>query len=69
MYIIVMVMLNMGQHKVVSDQILYPNMEMCEVAEAVLLQKLESTKPTPDSFVITKCVEMSFAKESKGISL
>ena len=69
MYVIVLVMFAGGGHKIASDQILYPNQEMCEVAEVVLLQKLEASKPTPDSFVITKCVEMSFAKESKGIAL
>jgi len=69
MYVLIVVMFVNGTHKVASDQILYPNQEMCEVAEVVLSQKLESAKPTPDSFVITKCVEMSFAKESKGIAL
>ena len=69
MYVIVVIMFVNGAHKIASDQILYPNKEMCEVAETVLSQKLESAKPNPESFAITKCVEMSFAKKSKGIAL
>lgn len=69
MYIIVLLFFVNGSHQVASNQILYPNEEMCQTDRAVMLQKLENTKPTPDSFVITKCVEMSFAKESKGIAL
>ena len=62
-------MLNMGQHKVVSNQILYPNMEMCEVSRVLLVENLEKTKPNETAQTFSKCVEMSFAKESKGISL
>ena len=69
MYVIVLILFMGGSHQIGSNQILYPNQEMCETDRAVMLQKLENTKPTPDSFVITKCVEMSFAKESKGIAL
>ena len=32
MYVIVLLMFAGGGHKVASDQILYPNQEMCEVA-------------------------------------
>jgi uncharacterized protein YqcC (DUF446 family) len=42
---------------------------MCEADRAVMVQKLEQTKPTPDAFAITKCVEMSFENKSKGIAL
>jgi len=69
MYIIAIIMFVNGAHQIASDQMLYANLEMCEVAEAVLVQNLEAAKPTPESFVITKCVEMSFAKESKGIAI
>jgi len=69
MYIIAIIMFVNGVHQIASDQMLYANLEMCEVAEELLVQNLESAKPTPDSFVITKCVEMSFAKKSKGIAL
>ena len=69
MYIIVLILFLGGNHQVGSNQILYPNEEMCETDRAMMMQKLEETKPTPDAFVITKCVEMSFANKSKGIPL
>ena len=45
MYVIVMIMIHMGQHKIASDQIIYPNMEMCEVARAEQVDRLVTTKP------------------------
>ena len=60
MYIIVMVMLNMGQHKVVSNQILYPNMEMCEVSRVLLVENLEKTKPNETAQTFSKCVNLEF---------
>lgn len=69
MYIIVLILFLGGNHQVGSNQILYANEEMCEADRAVMIQKLEQTKPTPDAFVITKCVEMSFENKSKGIPL
>jgi hypothetical protein len=55
MYVIVMIMIQMGQHKIASDQILYPNMEMCEVSRADLVDRLMATKPSGESFVFSKC--------------
>ena len=48
-------MLNMGQHKVVSNQILYPNMEMCEVSRVLLVENLEKTKPNETAQTFSKC--------------
>jgi len=69
MYVIVMIMIHMGQHKVASDQILYPNMEMCEVARADLVDKLMATKPSGESFVFSKCTEISFEEDKAKVAL
>ena len=58
MYIIVMIMLNMGQYKVVSDQVLYPSMEMCEVSRVLLVENLEKTKPNETAQTFSKCVNL-----------
>ena len=62
MYIIVMVMLNMGQHKVVSNQILYPSMEMCEIDRILLINSLEETKPNKTAQTFSKCVGLELDK-------
>ena len=58
MYVIVMIMLNMGQHKVVSNQILYPSMEMCEIDRVLLINSLEETKPNKTAQTFSKCVNL-----------
>ena len=60
MYVIVMIMLNMGQYKVVSDQVLYPSMEMCEVSRVLLVENLEKTKPNETAQTFSKCVNLEF---------
>ena len=62
MYVIVMIMLNMGQHKVVSNQILYPSMEMCEVDRILLINSLEETKPNETAQTFSKCVGLELDK-------
>jgi len=62
MYVIVMIMLNMGQHKVVSNQILYPSMEMCEVDRILLINSLEETKPNKTAQTFSKCVGLELDK-------
>ena len=62
MYVIVMIMLNMGQHKVVSNQILYPSMEMCEIDRILLINSLEETKPTETAQTFSKCVGLELDK-------
>ena len=62
MYVIVMIMLNMGQHKVVSNQILYPSMEMCEVDRILLINSLEKTKPNKTAQTFSKCVGLELDK-------
>ena len=58
MYLIVMIMLNMGQYKVVSDLLLYPSMEMCEVSRVLLVENLEKTKPNETAQTFSKCVNL-----------
>ena len=55
-------MLNMGQHKVVSNQILYPSMEMCEVSRILLVENLEKTKPNKTAQTFSKCVGLELDK-------
>ena len=62
MYVIVMIMLNMGQHKVVSNQILYPSMEMCEIDRVLLINSLEETKPNKTAQTFSKCVGLELDK-------
>ena len=62
MYVIVMIMLNMGQHKVVSNQILYPSMEMCEVDRILLINSLQKTKPNKTAQTFSKCVGLELDK-------
>ena len=62
MYVIVMIMLNMGQHKVVSNQILYPSMEMCEIDRILLINSLEKTKPNKTAQTFSKCVGLELDK-------
>ena len=69
MYIIVMVLIQMGQHRVVSDQVLYPSMEMCETSRNILVQSLEGTKPTNDSVVFSKCTMLSFEEHRSKVAL
>ena len=62
MYVIVLIMLNMGQHKVVSNQILYPSMEMCEIDRILLINSLEKTKPNKTAQTFSKCVGLELDK-------
>ena len=55
-------MLNMGQHKVVSNQILYPSMEMCEIDRILLINSLEETKPNKTAQTFSKCVGLELDK-------
>jgi len=62
MYVIVMMMMNMGQHKIVSNQILYPSMEMCEIDRILLVGSLEETKPNKTAQTFSKCVSLELDK-------
>ena len=62
-------MIQMGQHKIASDQILYPNMEMCEVARADLVDRLMATKPSGESFGFSKCTEISCEEDKAKVAL
>ena len=69
MYLIVLVMIQTGQHKIASDQILYPSMEMCEAARSVLVMNLENTKPSDDAVVFSKCTMLSFDENKSKVNL
>ena len=57
-----MMMMNMGQHKIVSNQILYPSMEMCEIDRILLINSLEETKPNKTAQTFSKCVSLELDK-------
>ena len=69
MYVIVMILIQMGQYKVVPHQVLYSSMEMCNTARSVLVQKLENSKPTEDSFIFSKCTRLSFEEHKSKVML
>ena len=69
MYLIVMVMLQTGQYKIVSDQMLYATMDICEVARPTLMEKLEETKPSEDATVVSKCTMLSFEVDKSKVTL
>ena len=62
MYVIVMMMINIGQQKIVSNQILYPSMEMCEIDRILLVGSLEETKPNKTAQIFSKCVGLELDK-------
>ena len=69
MYLIVLVMIQTGQHKIASDQILYPSMEMCETARTILVKNLEDTKPSEDAVIFSKCTMLSFEEDRSKVVL
>ena len=69
MYVIVLVLIQMGQHKVASDQVLYPTMDACEISRILLVQRLEDSKPTKDSVIFSKCTMLSFEEHRSKVSL
>lgn len=69
MYVIVLVLIQMGQHKVASDQVLYPTMDACEISRILLAQRLEDSKPTKDSFTFSKCTMISFEEHKSKVTL
>ena len=58
MFVIVFVMFMASGYKVASDQVLYPTMDTCVSSLATNMNLLNASKPTPNSFVLGKCVEM-----------
>ena len=69
MYVIVMILVQMGNHKMISDQVLYPSMEMCETARSILVTQLEASKPTKESFSFSKCTKLSFEADKTKVTL
>ena len=69
MYVIVLVLIQLGQHKVASDQVLYPTMDACEISRILLAQRLEDSKPTKDSFTFSKCTMISFEEHKSKVTL
>ena len=58
MFVIVFVMFMDSGYKVASDQVLYPTMDTCVSSLATNMNLLNASKPTPNSFVLGKFVEM-----------
>ena len=56
MYVIVLVLMQFGQHKVASNQILYSTLEACEKDRTIMMVELEDTKPEPDAVALSRCV-------------
>ena len=69
MYIIVMIMVQMGQHRIVSDQVLYPSMDACEISRILLVGRLDQSKPTNDSAIFSKCTMLSFSEHKSKVRL
>ncbi len=69
MYVIVLVLIQLGQHRIVSDQVLYPTMDACEISRILLVQRLEDSKPTKDSFTFSKCTKLSFEADKTKVIL
>jgi len=69
MYVIVLVLIQIGQHRIASDQVLYPSMEMCEVARNILIAQLENSKPSKESFPFSKCTKLSFEADKTKVTL
>ena len=69
MYVMVIILFQMGQHKIASDQMIYPSMDMCEVARVVVMENLEKTKPSEDSFALSKCTTLSFEENGPNVKL
>jgi len=66
MYILVFIMfLEPSVYKIGSNQIIYQTADECLRDRLTLAQALENTKPTKDSFAITRCVQMI----NKGVSI
>ena len=55
-------MMQFGQHKIASNQVLYPSMSSCEIDRKIMVIQLESTKPEPNAIAIAKCVKLDLEK-------
>tara|TARA_R110000751_G_C13539928_1_gene454993 strand:- start:126 stop:335 length:210 start_codon:yes stop_codon:yes gene_type:complete len=69
MYVIVMILVEMSQHKIVTDQVLYPSIDACEISRILLVQRLEGSKPTEDSAIFSKCTNISFEEHKSKVTL
>lgn len=66
MYILVFIMfLEANVYKIGSNQIIYQTADECLRDRSILVESLESTKPTKEAFAITRCVQMI----NKGVSI
>ena len=60
MWIILVLMIENGTHKIVSDQIIYPNEQFCKVSKKVLDSRLGSSAPAePGIAFYSRCVEIT----------
>ena len=65
MYVIVLILISAGTHKIASDQVLYPNSESCEVSRIMITESLVRTMPTADGAVLSKCTRFSLQDRAK----
>ena len=50
-----MILIEAGTHRVASDQVLYPNADMCEVSRTLIVKNLNASKPDPHATIFSKC--------------
>jgi hypothetical protein len=60
-----MLFLDSQTFKISSNQVIYPDLNTCKTSEKIINESLEKQKPTKNSFVISKCVQMT----NKGVSI
>ena len=56
-----MILIEAGTHRVASDQVLYPNADMCEVSRTLIVKNLNASKPDPHATIFSKCVKFMFS--------
>ena len=58
MYILVLILVQFGEHKIVSNQVLYPTEAACDVRRVSALVELNATKPEPNALAIGRCIKL-----------
>lgn len=58
-------MMQLGQYKITSNQVIYPSMDHCEIARNVMVEKLLETRPNDSANVFSKCVELTIEHKGK----
>tara|TARA_A100001388_G_scaffold230025_1_gene181985 strand:+ start:28615 stop:28809 length:195 start_codon:yes stop_codon:yes gene_type:complete len=58
MWVIVLLMMQFGEHRVASNQVVYPTEDACELDRATMMINLEMSKPEPNAVALSKCVKL-----------